>query len=186
MQEEGHKADHLFLAYTYWWATPDPEDMSVIPFRQRISGNSYRALHRPGSYYEENVYPVRPSLRAGATLVAGSDAPVVSRTPMPFFNIMGAQVRHERGRPALNSSQTISLRDVLDAYTINGARRLGREQEFDSLIPGKSADFIIIDQDIFKLVAQSHAEAVGDIQVLETCFRGRRVYAAATSANTTP
>jgi predicted amidohydrolase YtcJ len=178
--------DHLFLAFTYWWATPDPEDMSVIPFLQRVSGNSYRALHRPGSYYEENVYPVRRSLRAGATLVAGSDAPVVSRNPMPFFNIMGALVRHERGRPALNPRQTISLRDALDAYTINGARMLGREQEFGSLIPSKSADFIIIDQDIFKLVAQSHAETVGDIQVLETWFQGRRVYAAATSANATP
>ena len=171
--------DHLYLAYTYWWAIPNPEDMLVIPFLQHVHGGSSAELHRAGTYYENNVYPVRSSLQAGAVLVAGSDAPVASADPMPFYNMMGAILRHEPGGPTLNPRQTISLIDVLDAYTINGARMLGRDSEIGSLAPGKSADFIVIDRDIFDLEKDHHAEDIGKTRVLATWFQGKMIYEAA-------
>ena len=68
------------MAYTYSWANVDMDyDMLIIPFLQKVTGNSYESRHVPGSYYEENSYPVRSTLNAGATLVAGSDAPVNTR-----------------------------------------------------------------------------------------------------------
>src|SRR5205807_5196275 len=80
--------DHLYVAFTYAWMYTDPEyDMTVIPFFEKVKGNSYAALHAPGSYYESNAYPVRAVKSAGGILVAGSDAPVETRDPRPFVNM---------------------------------------------------------------------------------------------------
>ncbi len=169
--------DHLFLAYTYSWASIDLDyDMTIIPFVQRMQGNSLESRHVPGSWYEENTYPVRTSQRAGAILVAGSDAPVGTRDPQPFVNLAAAVTRHLRGQGALNPNQAISVREALDAYTINGARMLGREAQIGSLTVGKSADFVILDRDILALADSGHAEDIDQTQVLETWFCGRRVY----------
>ena len=130
----------------------------------------------PGSYYEENSYPVRSSRDAGGILVAGSDAPVGTRDPQPFVNMATALTRHVPGQAILNSHQTISIRDVLDAYTINGARMLGREAEIGSLEVGKSADFVILDRDIVALADAGKADEVFGARVLGTWFCGKRVY----------
>jgi predicted amidohydrolase YtcJ len=169
--------DHLYLAYTYSWVAADPGyDFTVIPFIQPVHGNSYAALHQPGSYYEANAYPVRSSKDAGATLVAGSDAPVETRDPRPFVNMSRAVTRRLPGQGPLNAAQAIEIRDVVDAYTINGARFIGRESEAGSIEVGKSADFIVLDRDILKLADESHAERILATHVLKTWFSGKAVY----------
>jgi predicted amidohydrolase YtcJ len=172
--------DHLYVSYTYSWAYAEVEyDMTVIPFLQKVIGNSYAARHLPGSYYEENTYPVRSSKDAGAILAAGSDAPVGTRDPQPFVNIAMAVTRRLPGEPPLNPRQALTIREAIDSYTINGARFLGREAEFGSLEPGKSADFIVLDRDILALADAGKAGEVAGTRVLETWFRGQRVYRAA-------
>ena len=169
--------DHLYVAFTYAWMDTDPDyDLTVIPFFERVEGNSYQALHRPGSYYEANAYPVRAVKAAGGILTAGSDAPVETRDPRPFINMARAVTRSLPGKPALNPAQSISLREVIEAYTINGARMLGLEKEAGSIEVGKSADFVLIDRDILALADGGHPDAVADTHVLATWFRGRKVY----------
>lgn len=124
------------------------------------------------------MYPVRASRDAGAILVAGSDAPVASRDPRPFMNMAMAVTRRLPGKPMLSQAQTVSIRDVLDAYTINGARMLGREDECGSIAVGKSADFVVVDRDFIALADTGAGDAVAKTQVLETWFQGRRVYQA--------
>lgn len=171
--------DHLYVAYTYSWANVELDyDMSVIPFLQKVSGNSYESRHVAGSYYESNSYPFRSTKDAGAILVAGSDAPVNTRDPQPFVNMATAVTRRIPGQPAFNPSQAITIREVLAAYTINGARFLGRDAEIGSLEPGKSADFVILDRDILALADRGDADDIVNTRVLETWFRGRRVYRA--------
>ncbi|MFO1466965.1 MAG: amidohydrolase family protein [Steroidobacteraceae bacterium] len=113
---------------------------------------------------------------AGAILAAGSDAPVGTRDPQPFVNMAMAVTRRTPGQQPLNAEQTISIQDVLDAYTINGARLQSRDREAGSLEVGKSADFILVDQDILALAASHHAGDVARTQVLETWFMGKNVY----------
>jgi predicted amidohydrolase YtcJ len=169
--------DHLYIAYTYSWADVDPGyDMTVIPFIQTVSGNGYRAVHPPGSYYESNAYPVRSSKAAGAVLVAGSDAPVETSDPRPFVNMSRAVTRALPGLPALNAGQAISIREVIEAYTINGARFLGRDADAGSIEVGKAADFIVVDRDILKLADAGRAQRILDSRVLETWFGGKPVY----------
>ena len=171
--------DHLYLSYTYSWASTDLEyDMTVIPFLQKVSGNTYASRHAPGSYYEENTYPVRSSRDAGAILAAGSDAPIWTTDPQPFVNIASAVTRRYAGQAALNPHQALTIREALDSYTINGARFLGREREFGSLETGKSADFVVLDRDILALADGGKAHEVAGTRVLETWFRGQRVYRA--------
>ena len=169
--------DHLYLAYTYSWANDDLDyDMTAIPFLHRMMGNSDAARHTAGSWYEENTYPFRTSKDAGAILVGGSDAPVGKRDPQPFVNMAVAVTRRDPGQPAFNPRQAVTIREVLDAYTINGARMLGREQEFGSLEAGKSADFVVLDRDILSLADGGRADDIAGTRVLETWFRGRRVF----------
>jgi predicted amidohydrolase YtcJ len=168
--------DHLFLAYTYSWANIDPDyDLSVIPFFEHVSG---RAFHNPASYYDRQFYPVRQTRDAGAVLVAGSDAPVNTPDPQPFVNMQFALTRGFPGKPAANPAERITLAEALRAYTIDGARAMGRDREFGSLALGKSADFIEVDQDIFALEQAGQADRIGRTRVLTTWFRGKQVYTA--------
>lgn len=170
--------DGLYLAFTYSWAGAIlDDDMAVIPFLQRMQGNSFEARHVPGSWYEENAYPFRSSREAGAILVAGSDAPVGTRDPQPFVNMAVAITRALPGEPPGNPRQALSIREVLRAYTIDGARFLGREAEIGSLEPGKSADFAVLDRDIVRLADDGHPDEIAQTRVQETWFQGRRVFA---------
>ena len=171
--------DHLSLAYTYSWMVADPEyDLSVIPFFEQVRGNDYAALHNPDGYYERAFYPAKSTKLVGAVLAAGSDAPVNTRDPQPFVNMQIGVTRAEPGQPPANPWERLIIRDLVDAYTHNGAQGMGRADEFGSLEGGKSADFVLLDQDILALADAGHADQIGKTKVLETWFKGRKVYTA--------
>jgi len=177
VQRIGH--DHLYVAFTYAWMNTDPEyDITVIPFFEKVQGNSYAALHHPGSYYESNTYPVKSIQAAGGILTAGSDAPVDTNDPRPFINMSRAVTRATPDLPPLNPQQSIPLRDAIDAYTINGARMLSRDRDTGSLEVSKSADFIVVDRDILALADRGHVEDVAKTHVLATWFQGKKVFSA--------
>jgi predicted amidohydrolase YtcJ len=174
--------DHLYIAFTYAWMNTDPDyDLTVIPFMQKVIGNSYEALHPANGYYESNTYPVRAIEAAGGILVAGSDAPVETRDPRPFLNMTRAITRSFPGKPPLSPRQSITLRDAIEAYTINGASMLNLQQVAGSLEVGKSADFILLDRDILALADSGHADQVSSTHVLETWFQGRVVFSSGKS-----
>ena len=87
-----------------------------------------------------------------------------------------ALTRRVPGKPALNPQQGITLPEVLEAYTISGAQQLNLAAVAGSLEVGKSADFIVLDHDLFKLAASGHADDIAKTHVLGTWFRGRQVY----------
>jgi predicted amidohydrolase YtcJ len=171
--------DHLYLAFTYSWATADPDyDLTVVPFFEHLKGTTYADFHNPDSYYEKAFYPAKSIKAAGGVLAAGSDAPVGTRDPQPFVNMETGVTRAESGLPPVNPWERLTIEDLVDAYTIHGAEAMGRADEFGSLEVGKSADFILLDQDILKLGDEGHADQIGKTRVLETWFRGKKVYAA--------
>ena len=165
--------NQVFLAMTYAWIYTDKEyDLSVIPFIQRVRDDSFKALHEPDSYYERQAYPTRSMMLAGGVLTGGSDAPVESRDPRPFVNMEIAVLRARGGTPPLGQPEAISIGEALRAYTINGARALGREAEFGSIAVGKSADFIVVDRDILSVPSKE----IGGTRVLQTWFQGKPVF----------
>jgi len=158
------------LFFVYLGRRPRPCDS------QKVHGNSYQALHPSGSYYELNTYPVRAVKAAGGILTAGSDAPVETNDPRPFINISRAITRGYPGQPALSPQQGITVREAIDAYTINGARMLNLQAQAGSIEVGKSADFIVVDQDILALADDGHPEQIARTHVLGTWFQGKQAY----------
>ncbi len=174
--------DKLYLAFTYSWiyAEPTGYDLSIVPFFDKVLGNTYEAFHQPDSYYEKTTYPTKTAKEAGAILVAGSDAPVLTKDPQPFVNMEFGVTRARHGLRPMSPQQRLDIRDLIDAYTLNGARALSRASEIGSIEPGKSADFIVLDQNIIALADQGRPEQIGSTKVLETWFMGKKVYSAST------
>jgi hypothetical protein len=70
--------------------------------------------------------------------------------------------------------QSIALQDIVDAYTINAAFALKQERTTGSLEPGKRADFIVLDRDIFAIDPFD----IHNTRVMATYLDGRQVYGA--------
>lgn len=116
-------------------------------------------------------YPAQSLHKAGATIAGASDWPVSS--PNPWNAIAQASTR-KGPLGVLNAKESIDRESMFYAYTLNAAKALRLEQQIGSLAPGKQADLIVLDRDVFKV---SDAELF-DTQVLETFFAGKSVYRA--------
>jgi predicted amidohydrolase YtcJ len=119
------------------------------------------------------LYPARSLRDAGAIIAGGSDWSVSSFDA--FAAMEHAITRSERrGRPPLLPEQSLTLQDMVDAYTINAAFALKQEGTTGSLETGKRGDFIVLDRDIFAIDPFD----LHDTQVTATYLDGREVYAA--------
>ncbi|HIG66235.1 MAG TPA: hypothetical protein EYQ44_00125 [Porticoccaceae bacterium] len=168
----------VYMAFTYSWIEPFIQyQMMVSPFIDPIMSES--DLFDPSGYAYQNSYPAGSVLEAGGVLVAGSDAPVEARDPRPMLNIEKAVTRkNEISGRIYNKSEAISVRDILDAYTINGAAMLDQQDITGSLEVGKKADFVVLSQDLLKLEQQGESDRISETQILSTWFDGREIYAA--------
>ncbi len=117
------------------------------------------------------LYPARSLRDAGAVIAGGSDWDVSS---FDAFEAMEHAITRAqaRGKPPLLPEQSITIQDAVDAYTINAAFALKQDATTGSLEPGKRADLIVIDRDVFAIdPAELHAT-----RVLSTYLDGREVY----------
>jgi predicted amidohydrolase YtcJ len=119
-------------------------------------------------------WPNRDLLESGALLAAGSDWPVMPQ-PDPWLGIQGMVTRRNPDNKtpgALWPEQALDLADVIEIYTVNAARAMGLGALTGSLEAGKSADFIILDRNLF----DQPAEHLAATKVIATYFEGRPVY----------
>ena len=72
--------------------------------------------------------------------------------------------------------QRVSLDEAITLWTTQPALILGIEEVTGTIVVGKSADFLILNQDIHEI----SLEAISETKPLETWFRGRKVFAAET------
>lgn len=168
----------IYTAYTFaWFNALKDYDLTVMPFIDRVEGNADAAFYAARNYTYRQSYPARSTLRAGGVVVGGSDAPVETRDPRPFYNIQYAVTRQHPGQPRFNPAEALTIDQAIAAYTINGARGLGMAREIGSLEAGKRADFIVIDRDITALARDpAGVQTIRDTKVLETWFGGKRIY----------
>ncbi|MEP9359575.1 amidohydrolase [Sphingomonas sp. KR3-1] len=118
------------------------------------------------------IYPAGSVLRAGGRLAYGADWSVASANPFEGIEVALTRVAPEGKLPPLEPNEAVTLEQALRAYTLNVAYVNHLDTETGSIAPGKSADLIVLDQDLFKIpVRQIHAT-----KVLVTLFRGKPVY----------
>jgi predicted amidohydrolase YtcJ len=88
-------------------------------------------------YHERQFYPAKSIRDVGGVLAAASDDPVDTLDPQLLINIEIGVTRVQPGYPPANPRERLTIRDLLDAYTMNGAGAMSRQGEFGSLEVGK-------------------------------------------------
>lgn len=149
--------------------------LGVIPSMQPTHATSDKnmAEARIGPERIKGAYAWRSFLHQGSRIACGSDFPVES--PNPFFGIHAAVTRQDaQGQPVAGwyPDQAMSLKEAFRCFTLDAAWAGHREQDLGSLEPGKQADFIVIDQDLFRMPTYD----IHKTGVLETWVAGRQVF----------
>jgi predicted amidohydrolase YtcJ len=119
-------------------------------------------------------YAWRAMLANNAPLAFGSDFPVES--PNPFPGLAAAISREDaQGQPAggWQPEQRLTLEQAFAAFTRGGAYAGFAEDRLGTLEPGRMADFVFIDRDIF---ADATARQISETQVMETYLGGAKVW----------
>ena len=172
---KAHSISHLQLV--------DPKDfprfkqLGVIASMQLLwaTGESYTVeLVKPyisASAYSYQ-YPANSLQHAGAMIAGASDWPVSSPNP---WNAIAQAVTRKGPLGVLNAKESVDRQVMFQAYTLNAAKTLRLDQQIGSLAPGKQADLIVLDRDVFKV----SNDELFDTQVLKTFFAGKQVYAPA-------
>jgi predicted amidohydrolase YtcJ len=132
-----------------------------------------------------NAYPVASFIKAGITVTFSGDYPA-SPINNAFWAIEAAVTRNLPNEAHYNvepissvddpawlrcPSERISLKEAIEAYTINGAKQLFREEEIGSLAAGKLADFVVLSEDIFSIPTLD----IDKITIEATFISGERV-----------
>jgi hypothetical protein len=120
------------------------------------------------------AYAFRSLLDSGVRLAFGSDAPV--ETPNPFIGIHAAVTRRRAdgspGPAGWYPEQRLTVAEAVAGYTTGAAYAESREHELGSISPGKYADFIVPDRDIFACDPMQ----IKDTRVVMTVVGGEVVY----------
>ena len=130
-----------------------------------------------GEERANRFWPTRSLLEAGAHVIYGSDWPSVVPDPNPWPGIEAMVTRRDpygNFPGTLWPEQAVDLETALRIFTINGAAAGKQAHRTGSIEVGKSADFIVLDRNIFRVPV----EDISETKVLLTVVSGKEVYAA--------
>ena len=128
----------------------------------------------PARRRSAGAYAWRTQLNAGARLAFGSDAPVETFDPLAGIHAAVTRRRAD-GSPGLDGwypEQRLSVHEAVYAYSMGAAYAAYEEQRKGSLTPGKLADLVVLDRDIFQIDAMELLHT----KVLATLIDGRFVW----------
>ncbi|HUF48080.1 MAG TPA: amidohydrolase [Vicinamibacterales bacterium] len=119
------------------------------------------------------LYPIRSVVATGAIVSAGSDWSVTTMDPLPAIEV--GVTRRDPDAAAGDAwlpDERVDLETMIRLYTTGGAMAGDLEEVTGSITPGKSADLIVLDRNLFEIPPT----AISDARVLMTVFEGRVVY----------
>jgi hypothetical protein len=134
------------------------------------------------AYY--HAYPIRSLIDAGVVVTFSGDYPVTDANP--FFAMEVAVTRNlvygMYGIPDIthiddpawlrNPAERVTIKEAVEAFTINGAYQLHLEDEIGKIAVGMWADLVVLDQDIMRI----NPLRIDSTQVLKTIFAGEIVH----------
>jgi predicted amidohydrolase YtcJ len=146
------------LPQPYWFAEDDMYHEVQVPY-----------LGRPRA---DREYPMRSLWREGVVVASASDYPVVA-SPDPIRGIRHGALRSSpEGKDGetgvLWPEERVTVEQMIESFTINGAYANHLDRETGSLEAGKSADLVVLSEDLLELDPRDLTRA----RVLLTLFRG--------------
>lgn len=149
--------------------------LGVLPSMQPTHATSDKnmAEDRIGQERMAGAYAWKTLLESGIPLPLGSDFPV--ELANPFYGLHAAVTRQDRNNQPVAgwySHEALTLEQAFRGFTLDAAYAGHMEDTLGTLTPGKWADFIFIDRDIF----ESAPETLWQPTVLATFIAGEKVY----------
>jgi len=119
----------------------------------------------------DGSWPFRSLIDAGATVAFGSDWPVAPLDPLGGIEAAVRRVTTD-GKGMFGPGQRITLGEALRCYTANAAYAGFVEGKLGTIEPGKLADFVVLDRDLFAVTPENIAAT----KVLRTIVDGKERY----------
>lgn len=114
-----------------------------------------------GVVRSDNAVPIKSLNDAGARITLSSDWSV---SPFnPFLGLQNAVTRYP---------QALTLKQAIEAYTINGAYVMRQEHKVGTIDVGKLADLVILDRNIFNI----EPNTINQTKVVMTMLNGEVIY----------
>jgi predicted amidohydrolase YtcJ len=160
----------------------DPADLprlaqlDIIASVQPIHATSDMLMvdQRWGPERAPNAYAFRRLLDRGTVLVFGSDAPVDAYPPLVGIHAAITRRRADGspGTEGWQGQERITVAEAVDAYTRWPAYAAGEENYRGTITPGKVADLVLLEEDIFDIDPMG----ILDTPVVMTVLDGKVVY----------
>ena len=117
--------------------------------------------------------------KAGVKMSFGSDFPASGAGTLGMSPIFNMEIGHTRQTPEQENApiqpsehERLDIATLIKGYTLDGAYQLHMEEQIGSIEVGKKADFVILDQNLFKVDKYD----IHNVKVLETIIGGNTVY----------
>ena len=148
-------------------------------------GNDYGTAEQNarllGTRRAEHLFRAKSMMDAGANVTFSSDEVTLQLLDRwnPFLGIEIGHTRQEVTKGGKSAavfpplSERLSIEDLIRGYTINGARALRLDDQIGSLEAGKSADFMVLSEDLFNMDPyEIHSIVPKAVVVRGTCVKG--------------
>lgn len=127
---------------------------------------------------QNHTFRLKTMINGGCRMGQGSDFPVDEFGREPLKGIeMGCsrQLFDQPEAPVLKPyEETLSVKDGIESYTINNAYQMHMEHRLGSIEPGKYADLVVLEQNLFNIpIPEIHK-----VRVCETIMDGKTVFLA--------
>jgi predicted amidohydrolase YtcJ len=126
-----------------------------------------------GPERSRRLYPIGSVVRTGAVIVGGSDWSVTSLNPLEAIQIGVTRYGlNDAKRVSWLPDERAGLASMIAAYTINGAYLAHREKQTGSIEVGKTADLVVLSDNLFTIPEYS----IHKVKVLLTLLDGKEVF----------
>ena len=144
-----------------------PQIQSIANRKDKMAMIKEKIGEERGRYYWNR----RKMADAGVVLSCGTDLPLlIDDIPESVYHAVGGYFP-EGGEP-FNKENTLTVNELLKAWTFGGAYNLGKEDLLGTIEVNKKADLAVLNGNIF----ETPIEEVRDLKVCLTLCDGKIVY----------